>query len=80
MASQLVEDWAELGTTAVLLDRMKPFFRRLNDSLEAHIPSAADSDTYSAIPASGAHKVLVQLPLAASTSSAGCLCTLWRAG
>ena len=25
MASQLVEDWVELGPTAVLMDRMKPF-------------------------------------------------------
>ena len=25
MASQLIEDWVELGPTAVLMDRMKPF-------------------------------------------------------
>ena len=27
MASQLVEDWVELGPTAVLMDRLKPFFQ-----------------------------------------------------
>jgi len=63
MASQLVEDWVELGPTAVLMDRMKPAARRLNDSVEAHtITGAGDSDTYSPIPAGAARKVLVQLP------------------
>ena len=63
MASQLVEDWVELGTTAVLLERMKPVNRRGNDSLEGHIlTGSADSDTFSPIPAGGARKVLMQLP------------------
>ena len=63
MASQLVEDWVELGSTAVLMDRMKPFNRRATDSLEGHITTVtADSDTYSPIPAGGSRKVLMQLP------------------
>ena len=63
MASQLVEDWVELGPTSVLMDRMKPFQRRLNDSLEANVlTGAADSDSYSPIPANAARNVLVQLP------------------
>ena len=54
MASQLVEDWVELGPTSVLMDRMKPFMRRANDSLEGHvITGAADSDQFSPIPAGG---------------------------
>ena len=64
MASQLVEDWAELGSTAVLMDRMKPFNRRANDSLEGHnITGTADSDTYSPIPAGDSRKAMMQLPL-----------------
>ena len=63
MASQLVEDWVELGSTNVLMDRMKPFNRRANDSLEGHIiTGSADSDTYSPIPAGGSRNVLMQLP------------------
>ena len=60
MASQLVEDWVELGSTNVLMDRMKPFNRRANDSLEGHIiTGSADSDTNSPIPAGGARNVLI---------------------
>ena len=63
MASQLIEDWVELGPTSVLMDRMKPFRRRMNDSLEGHqITGTADSDTYSGSPAGKARKVLLQLP------------------
>ena len=63
MASQLIEDWVELPSTAVLMDRMKPFFRRVNDSLEGHqITGTPDTDIYSAIPAGKARKVLLQLP------------------
>ena len=63
MASQLVEDWVELGPTSVLMDRMKPFMRRANDSLEGHvITGAADNDQLFAHPGRGARKVLVQLP------------------
>ena len=62
MASQLVEDWTELGPTSVLMDRMKPFLRRLSDSLEAHVLTDGSSDAYSPVPVNGARKVLVQLP------------------
>ena len=54
MASQLVEDWVELGPTSVLMDRMKPFMRRANDSLEGHVVTGtADNDQFSPIPAGG---------------------------
>ena len=63
MASQLVEDITELSNVTVLVDRMKPALRRLNDSLEGHVlTGGGSSDTYSPVGIGASRKVLAQLP------------------
>ena len=63
IGGQLAEDLTEVGHLAMLLERIKPNARRLNDSLEAHAMTANLGDeAYSPIPANGARKVVFSLP------------------
>ena len=57
-----IENWDFVGESTVLMDRLKGPIRRQNDSIEHHLLSSGTSDTYQAIAASGARKVMLELP------------------
>ena len=58
----LLEDWSYVGETTVLMDRLKGAARRLNDSTEHHFLSNGYNDTYTAIAAGKARRVMMTLP------------------
>ena len=64
VAGQLAEDLTECGHSSVMMERMKPNARRINDSMEAHAMTGANSanESYSAIPAGESRKVVCSLP------------------
>ena len=57
-----VENWDFVGESAVLVDCLKGAARRQNDSVEHHLLTSGTDDTYRSIAASGARKVMFQLP------------------
>ena len=57
-----VENWDFSGESAVLTDGLKGAARRQNDSVEHHLLTSGTGDAYQSIAASGARKVMFQLP------------------
>ena len=57
-----VENWDFVGESAVLMDRLKGAARRQNDSIEHHLLTSGTGDAYQSIAASGARKVMLELP------------------
>ena len=57
-----VENWDFVGESTVLMDRLKGAARRQNDSIEHHLLTSGTGDAYQAIAASGARKVMLELP------------------
>ena len=64
VAGVLCEDITEVGALTMLLERMKPAARRLNDSMEAHPMTGAtlSDENYAPMAGGTARKVLVDLP------------------
>jgi hypothetical protein len=61
-----VENWDFVSESTVLMDRLKGAARRQNDSIEHHLLTSGTGDTYQAIAASGARKVMLELPCGAT--------------
>ena len=57
-----VENWDFVGESAVMMDRLKGAARRQNDSIEHHLLTSGTGDAYQSIGASGARKVMFELP------------------
>jgi len=57
-----VENWDFVGESTVMMDRLKGASRRQNDSIEHHLMTDGTGDAYQAIGASGARKVMLELP------------------
>ena len=61
---QLVEQFEELGPLATILDKLKPYRRRVNDSMLSHPIANGNGagDARIAIPASQSRRCIVELP------------------
>ena len=60
---QLVECIEELGPLATILDKLKPFRRRLNDSMMSHVLTAGDGDDRADLAANQSRRCITELPL-----------------
>ena len=61
MAGQLVEDITEMGSVAVLLERLKSTNRRFNDAYENHAMTGTN-ENHTPIGAGLARKTITKLP------------------
>ena len=62
---QLVENIEELGPLANILDKLKPYVRRVNDSMMSHTlkQGSAHLDSTSHVPNADSHRCISELPL-----------------